>query len=97
LLSNAVRIILLRQQNVDEPPPNIGASSSALIILHPLGNFNILCTMVSSHSAWGSMDRDSIKEEVENSICTIVIVGSDGRHHSRFAVYEAVNYNFPPN
>ena len=43
------------------------------------------------------MNLDSIEEELEYSICTIVIVGSDANHQSSLAIDESVDYNLPPN
>jgi hypothetical protein len=43
------------------------------------------------------MNSSGIEEELEHSICTIVIVCSDTNHQPSLAIDEGVDYDFPPN
>jgi len=43
------------------------------------------------------MDEGSIKEELKNRICTVVIMGSDADHQSTLAINESMDHNLPPN
>ena len=53
--------------------------------------------MVAPDPTWNAMYGDAVQEELEDGICSIIIMCSDTDHHSRFAVDEGVDDDFPSN
>jgi hypothetical protein len=86
---------LSRRKKKHSPTPNIGSIFNPIPLFHPLGDSDVLGTMVSANPARYAVDENVFEEERQNGSCSLVVIGTNACHKAGIAVHESVDNDMP--
>ena len=64
-------------------------------LLHPLGDTDILGSVITAHTARNSMEKHILKEQVEDSGCAVVGAGTNAGDKAGIAIDKSMDDNAP--
>ena len=82
---------------VYSPAPDVGSPVLAHLLLHEFCNTNVLYAMVTSQPAGAAVHLNDFLKELQNSICSVVVMDPEADDDPSLAINEPMDHNFPLN
>lgn len=69
---------------------------NTILLFHPLGDPDVLSTVVSTNAAWNAMSNNILEKERQDSRCSVIVIGADASNKAGVAVNKSVDNDMPP-